>query len=153
MESLHPLVVHFPIALLLTAVGLDLAAVGLRRPGWHRVGLWNLSLGTVGAATAVLTGLRAEDVAKHSFEIWQVIQIHKRLGISTLILGIMVVTVRLLKRDQLSPRARVATLVAMVAMAATLSLGGYLGGRLVYEFGVGGSFGSTEHAAPSSDSR
>ena len=32
MESLHPLVVHFPIALLLSAVGLDLAALALKRP-------------------------------------------------------------------------------------------------------------------------
>ena len=56
MESAHPLVVHFPIALLLTAVLLDLAALVLRRPGLHRIALWNLSLGALGAGIAVLTG-------------------------------------------------------------------------------------------------
>lgn len=141
MESVHPLVVHFPIALLLTAVGLDVAALLVRRPAWHRVALWNLTLGTLGAGLAVLTGLRAEDVAKHSFEIWQVITLHKRLGITTLILGLMTVSWRLAHRDRLSSRARLITTWISLTMAGTLAWGAYLGGRLVYEFGVGGSFG------------
>ena len=141
MESFHPLVVHFPIALLLSALLIDVLGLVLKRPGWHHIALWNLSLGTLGAAAAVLTGLQAEDVAKHSFEIWRVIELHKRLGISTLILAIMVVTWRLRKRDHLSPRGRLATIVAMLIMASTLSVGASLGGRLVYELGVGSSFG------------
>ena len=146
MESVHPLIVHFPIALLLTALVLDLLAVARKRPAWHRIALWNLALGTLGAAAAVATGLQAEDVAKHSFEIWQIIELHKRLGITTLILGMMVAGWRLAHRDQLTPRARFLTLAATVIMASTLSIGGYLGGRLVYEFGVGGSFGRSTHA-------
>ena len=142
MESLHPLVVHFPIALLLTAVAVDGFALILKRPALHRVALWNLCLGTLGAATAVLTGLHAEDVGKHSFEIWQVMQLHKRLGIITLILGIMASGLRLFTRDRLSPRLRALAFALMLAMASTVALGGYLGGRLVYEFGVGGRFGA-----------
>jgi len=150
MESVHPLVVHFPIALLLTAVALDLLAFLLKRDGLHRIALWNLSLGTVGAAVAVLTGLQAEDIAKHSFEIWQVIELHKRLGITTLILGLMTVAWRLRYRDQLSTRSRVVTIVAMLVIVCTVTYGAYLGGRLVYEFGVGGPFGaSTQRSVPS----
>ncbi len=142
MESAHPLIVHFPIALLLAAVLLDLLALALRRPGLHRVALWNLSLGTVGAAVAVLTGLQVEDIAKHSFEIWKVLELHKRLGITTLILGIMALALRLRYRDQLSPRLRLLSLIIMLAMTGTLAYGAFLGGRLVYEFGVGGTFGA-----------
>ena len=145
MESVHPMVVHFPIALLLTAVGCDLAAVALRRPVLRQAALWNLSLGTVAAAMAVWTGLRAEDVAKHSFEIHQVMELHERLGKITLALALMAVSWRVAKRDRLSARARVITSLLMLAMAMTLAWGGYLGGRLVYEFGVGGRFGA---AAP-----
>ena len=137
MESIHPLVVHFPIALLLTALCLDGLAVWAKRPGLHRVALWNLSLGTLGAAAAVLTGLQAEDVGKHSFEIWKIMQLHKRLGITTLILGLMIVSWRLWKRDQLTRRARTLTLAAMILMTGTVGVGAYLGGRMVYEFGVG----------------
>ena len=141
MESFHPLVVHFPIALLLTALLLDASALALKRPHLHRVALWNLCLGTLGAGTAVLTGLQAEDVAKHSFEIWKVMGLHERLGITTLILGLMNCGLRLGKRDRLTSRLRAMSLALMVAMASTLIFGAYLGGRLVYEFGVGGQFG------------
>ena len=141
MESLHPLIVHFPIALLLTSVGLDLAGLILCRSGLHRIALWNLALGTLGAGAAVLTGLQAEDMAKHSFEIWRIMQLHERLGISTLILGLMGTGYRLARRDALSARARLFTLLLALAMTGTLSFGAYLGGRMVYEFGVGGSFG------------
>jgi len=144
-ESAHPLIVHFPIALLLTAVSLDLAALGFRRPGLHRMALWNLTLGTLAAGVAVLTGLRASTVAKHSFDIWQVMELHKRLGIATLILGLMAGSWRLAKRDRLTVRARATTVLISLLMVGTLMWGAHLGGRLVYEFGVGGTFG---HSAP-----
>ena len=142
MESVHPLLVHFPIALLLTAVALDGLALLLKRDGLHRIALWNLSLGTVGAAVAVLTGLQAEDIAKHSFEIWQVMELHERLGITTLVLGLMTTSWRLRYRDRLTPRSRTLTFLTMLAMTGTLAYGAHLGGRLVYEFGVGGPFGA-----------
>ena len=143
MESAHPMVVHFPIALLLTGVVLDLVALVLRRPTLHRIALWNLSLGMLAAGVAVLTGLRAETVAKHSFNIWQVMDLHKRLGISTLILGLMATSWRLKQRDQLTIQGRVVTFLFSLVMAGTLIYGAHLGGRLVYEFGVGGTFGAS----------
>ncbi len=141
MESVHPLVVHFPIALLLTALLFDALALALGRPGLHRVALWNLSLGTLGAGVAVWTGTQAAAIAKHSFEIHQVMELHRKLGIATLILGIFVVGWRLFTRDRLTTKARGLTLLIMLAMAGTLGLGAHLGGRLVYAFGVGGVYG------------
>lgn len=143
MESAHPLVVHFPIALLMSGVGLEGVALAITRPGIHRVALWNLTLGTVGAGAAVLSGLRAEAVAKHSFEIWTVMALHKRLGIATLSLGAIVAGWRLIRRDRLSSRMRLALLSLSLIMLGTLSWGAHLGGRLVYEFGVGGTFGAS----------
>ena len=141
MESAHPMVVHFPIALLLTAVLIDLGAILLKRPAWHAVGLWNLCLGTLGAGVAVWTGLRAAEVAKHTFEIHQVMERHEMCGIATLTCGSLIMLWRLWTRDRLKNRARMLTMLAMFLMASTLAYGAHLGGRLVYEFGVGGAFG------------
>ena len=141
MESAHPLVVHFPIALLLAAVLVDLLAIGLKRPALHRVALWNLGLGTLGAGLAVWSGLEASEVAKHTFEIHQVMELHRKLGLATLIIGGVVAVWRLWQRDRLGPRSRALALFLMLAMAGTLAYGAHLGGRLVYEFGVGGAFG------------
>jgi len=144
MESVHPAIVHFPIALLLTALALDSLALLVKRPVLHRVALWNLGLGTLGAGVAVLTGYQAAEIAKHTFEIHQVMELHRKLGIATLTLGGLIVVWRLWRRDQLGIRARLFTLLVMLVMAGTLSYGAHLGGRLVYEFGVGGPFGTTE---------
>lgn len=141
MESLHPLLVHFPVALLLTATSLDVLALLLKAPSLHRIALWNLALGVVGAAAAVLSGLQAEAVGKHSFEIWQVMELHKRLGFTTLILGSTAVSWRIAKQDQLTPRARLVTMLLEAAFVGTICWGAHLGGRLVYELGVGGTFG------------
>jgi len=141
MQSAHPMVVHLPIALLLTSAGIDVAAWILRRPAWHRIGLWNLGLGTVGAALAVFTGLRAEEVAKHSFEIAEVMERHEKLGIAVLIGSLMLLGWRLQRRDQLSPRGRLLATLGSVLVVALLAYAAHLGGRLVYEFGVGGRFG------------
>lgn len=141
MESAHPLVVHFPIALLLTAVALDAAAAVVKRPGLRRIALWNLTLGTLAAGLAVLTGLRAAEIAKHSFEIHQVMELHERLGITTLSLGALVTVWRLVRRDALRAWERVLTMALLVVLAGTLAYGAHLGGRLVYAFGVGGRFG------------
>lgn len=142
MESVHPLVVHFPIALLLTAIALELLAGLTHRPWLRRVGRWNLCLGTVGAAIAVLTGLQAEESAKHSFEIWQVMQLHERLGISTLILGLMGSGVHLATRNRVTRGSLLIVWLIMACLVVTISWGAFLGGRLVYEFGVGGLFGT-----------
>lgn len=144
MESVHPLIVHFPIALLLSGICLDGLAMVLKRPGIYRVALWNLTLGTMGAGVAVLTGYQAADIAKHSFDIHQVIELHRKLGIATLILGAVVVGWRLLRRDRLTAPERLVTVFLSVALVGTLAFGAHLGGRLVYEFGVGGSFGKSQ---------
>ena len=137
------MVVHFPIALLLSAVALELLALALKRPALHRVSLWNLGLGTIGAGTAVWTGWQAAEIAKHTFEIHQIMELHRKLGLATLILGTLVLVWRLWWRDQLSRQVRLMLLAVLLAMAGTLSYGAHLGGRLVYEFGVGGPFGAS----------
>lgn len=141
MESLHPLVVHFPIALLLTSLFIEALAWGLQKPHWHRVSLWNLALGTLGAVAAVLTGRLAKGVAKHSHEIYQIMNLHERLGYAVLVVTLGVVFIRLSRRDRLSSRFRWMAWVLLATACGLMVVSARLGGRLVYEFGVGGSYG------------
>ena len=141
MESIHPALVHFPIALLVTAFLFETLALAMRRPAWHRISLWNLGLGTLGAGVAVLTGRMAETVAKHSPEIEKVLEQHERLGYLVLGLALALVGWRLIRRDRLGPRSRWAVWVLLAALCVLVGTTAHLGGRLVYEFGVGGSYG------------
>ena len=143
MESLHPMLVHFPIALLMAAFFVETLALLFRRPGWHAVSLWCLGLGTLGALAAVLSGRQAMAVAKHSMEIYRIMKLHERLGYGVLALAVFVTGWRLVKRDQLERRARRLLWILLAAACGGMAFGAYLGGRMVYEFGVGGSYGHT----------
>lgn len=144
MESLHPMTVHFPVALLLAAFAVETLALlwpGRPHPAWHRVSLWNLCLGAAGAGAAVTTGRLAEAAAKHSFEIYEIMELHERLGFAVLWLAAGVAGLRLLSRDRLGRIGRWAAWGALAAACGIMAYGAHLGGRLVYEFGVGGSYG------------
>lgn len=56
----HPIIVHFPIALLLLAVALDFLAVFFRRWGLADAASWLLVFGVPSAAFALLTGWVSE---------------------------------------------------------------------------------------------
>lgn len=143
MESFHPMLVHFPIALLMAAFLVETLALLFRRSGWHAVSFWCLGLGTLGALAAVLSGRQAMAVAKHSMEIYRIMELHERAGYGVLALAVFVTGWRLVKRDQLKPRTRRLLWVLMAAACGLMAFGATLGGRMVYEFGVGGSYGHT----------
>jgi uncharacterized membrane protein len=62
LTDLHPIVVHFPIALLIASVGLDFLSLVLRRAGLTTAATWLLVLGVPGALAALLTGKVAGSV-------------------------------------------------------------------------------------------
>lgn len=54
--ELHPIMVHFPIALLITSVALDFVSVVFRRWRLTEAASWCLTLGVPAAAVALLSG-------------------------------------------------------------------------------------------------
>lgn len=139
MENIHPITVHFPIALLTAALLMETLALLLRRPEWSRVSLWCLGLGGLGAAASVLTGRQAMVMAKHSFEIHQIMTLHERIGYVVLAGSALLLGWRFLARS--SRGWQWAGWGLLAALCGTIAYSAHLGGRLVYEFGVGGSYG------------
>ena len=54
--ELHPIIVHFPIALLILGVTFDFLGVALRRWGLTDAATWLLVIGTPSAGVALLSG-------------------------------------------------------------------------------------------------
>ncbi len=136
--ELHPAVVHFPIALIVSAALIDLLALLLRRPHWHHVSLWNLALGVVGAVVAARSGTAAAEVFEHTAgTVHAVLERHAQLGTITMWVGLGLLAWRIVRRDRMSQLLRALTVAITVGLASTVSAGGYLGGRLVHEFGAG----------------
>jgi uncharacterized membrane protein len=130
------MVVHFPIALLLTSVLLELLA--LYKPWQERLrmpALITLVLGTLGAALAVATG--PDDMARG---VSSLVHTHERFADLTLILFGLLSAWRLallwFKRSFSGAQVAAYVLLACVGVGL-VGYTGYLGGTMVYEQAVG----------------
>jgi uncharacterized membrane protein len=132
-HPVHPVLVHFPIALLLSATIADLAWVaGLTTN--TQIAAVMMAGGLAGGLLAMGAGMvdfakLDEAVVPHAVRHMTVV------GLAWLGYGIALY----LRRDNLSANGVVGTpaLVLSIVSALVLALGGWLGGRLVYTFGAG----------------
>lgn len=146
LPNLHPLVVHFPIALLVTALFFDLLALISRGRRWLDHGATLLyCLAAIGAAAAWFTGLRAADT------MWSMpgaaqaaLSEHQDLGLYTMAATIVMTAFRLfvawLSRKDTRTQLGLFRLAAIVASFAVVFLAGLTadhGGALVYQHGMG----------------
>ena len=137
MHPIHPMVVHFPIALLITSVVFDFLATRWRHKSFQDAGFYTLLAGLLGAAVAVLTGAMAEELAEDTGIPESVLEIHEALGYATLLFFIGLLALRLLMRWKLISERPALYLAMGVAGIMILSAAGYFGGSLVYDFGAG----------------
>lgn len=132
-HPLHPMLVTFPIALLLCALGGDLAFWWTGDPFWARMSLWLLGGGT---AMGLLAGLSG------AVELLSVSGIRRRaMGWSHFVAAVMLLSVGFtnwLWRVE-DPAAAVLPLgLGLSALGALLvAVAGWMGGKLVFEHQVG----------------
>jgi uncharacterized membrane protein len=132
-HPVHPVLVHFPIALLLSATIADLACVaGLTTN--TQIAAVMMAGGLAGGLLAMGAGMvdfarLDEAVVPHALRHMTVV------GLAWLGYGIALY----LRRDSLSANGVVGTptIALSIVSAAVLAFGGWLGGRLVYTFGAG----------------
>lgn len=136
---LHPRVVHFPVALTLTGVLFLAAGLWRRQVRWWGYGQISLLLGWLGVLAAVVTGLVDQARAPQDAAVAAIINQHITAGVALLVVAGLALYWPL-RNKQLPAGAAAARwgYLALLALAALLvALEGWLGGRLVYEFGVG----------------
>jgi uncharacterized membrane protein len=136
----HPLVVHFPIALVLAATVLLLAARLLRSESLAAsaatVGTWNLCLGTAAAVFALGSGLGAVLNLDVGAAAHQAISLHLKWAMVTTLLLLLLAVWRGAGSASRS-RPSWLFLVLLLAASAALAMTAYRGGKNVYEYGVG----------------
>ena len=134
---LHALLNDLPIALLVTAVFLDLVALLTGRISLRQVSFWALVLGALGGVAAVLSGLQAEEHIAHGEAVHRVMKTHEKLALVTLAIFGVLALWRIVRERRMGNFER-GTLVALsVGGAGVLAATGWYGGKLVFDHAAG----------------
>ena len=136
----HPIVVHFPLALVVTAALLLVAARLWRQERQAKtlatVGTWNLCIGAVAALFALASGLAGLIGLHAGLAAHQSIFLHVKWAIFTSLALLLVAVWRGAGAEQES-RPSWLFIVILLGMTAALVVTGYQGGQNVYRYGLG----------------
>lgn len=132
---IHPILVHFPIALFISAMGLEILAIVFKKEKLQEASWINFILAVLITPLVVLTGL-AEAKSLHLSH--KIADIHKlfaflTFGASSISgIGLWIIKKRFSKKT-----FTITFFILLISVVILVSICGYYGGRLVYEYGVG----------------
>jgi uncharacterized membrane protein len=149
-DSLHPLIIHFPIVLLLLSPLFIVISAVLRPPSgrpYMIAAIIVLLLGTASLFIAASTGEAAAELAERGEAMNPVLESHESLASASRIafsgLTVLLIAIYLLPRFLGREETQFAARYLPLAFLAVYSVGAVLivntahaGGRLVHEFGV-----------------
>jgi uncharacterized membrane protein len=136
---LHPMIVHFPIALLVIGFLSEVAGAVLKKQFFSTAALYLIILGTLGVVAAYLSGGFAGEGIAESGPMKQALETHESSAVLTLWLVVVAALVRValaaFKKFHGSFQwfAIALFLVAVLSMART----GHYGGQLVFKHAAG----------------
>jgi len=138
LQNIHPLVVHFPVAMLPGAALLYYSASLSRRESIAWAAMWMLVLGVLGAVVAVATGLYAAPGVMLAPSVKNaLLERHKWVMV-----GALVFSAGLMLWVALAPpmpsRGRGVFLLLLAALTGLLVTGADYGGRMVFDYNAGG---------------
>jgi uncharacterized membrane protein len=141
VPNLHPLVIHFPIALLITAAAVDLANLFFGRPAWEAgMAAYLYAAGATFALAAYVTGRDAADTVFVPGMAHGLMDDHRNWALLTTCYFAVFATIRLsmhFAKAGRSRRSRVLLIVLGLIGIAFLHQTAERGAQLVYEHGVG----------------
>lgn len=140
LYHLHPIIVHFPIAVLIVAFGGWVVGTLIKKYAVVDITTILLMIGTLGAWAAIGTGLLAYNTAPHVPEAWEVQWWHRFFGFGTGISALLLLAWRYYATKNRLHKFVSTNLIEPIlwmTLMIFLLITGYLGGRLVFDFGVG----------------
>lgn len=139
ITHLHPMIVHFPIALLIIALLADLAGLLLKREFFSKMGLLLLALGTAGVVAAYFSGDFAAEGLTEAGPLKLAIENHEDAALVTVWLMALTTIVRLalvISRKYTGVIRWIPVLLFVVGVASMVRTG-YYGGELVFKHAAG----------------
>lgn len=139
--NFHPLVIHFPIVLIMTAAVVDIVDVAFERSPWLKAATTTLYItGAVSLVVAYLTGLQAAATVLVPAMAYPVVGEHRQWALVTMAYcaGVAALRLLVLRGDGgRSKRRRIAMLGIGLVSVVLIQQTAERGARLVYEYGTG----------------
>jgi len=138
--NVHPMLVHFPIAIFITGWLLDFVRLLLNKEWLHRSVTILYVLAAIFASITYLTGKQAIDIVSVPMRAELTASHHSDWGMYTLIYFGLYAGVRLFLFWKKLDRKRAVAIMLVcggLAGAAVITKTADLGGKLVYKYGVG----------------
>lgn len=139
LTHLHPMIVHFPIALLIVGFLFDIAGSITKRESFTQTAFYLIILGALGVIAAFITGDQAGSGITEEGALKQALENHEEAATLTIwivsIAAAFRIALVLLKKFKgvLKMVSLALFLIAVLAIART----GYYGGELVYKHAAG----------------
>ncbi len=127
----HVVLVHFPIALLMSAVGFDLVAQRTKRSAMVETAYYNLLVAAIVTLPVLVTGLLAWQFQLEGQKVKGILLLHLLLGsLSSLLIWLLWwIHLRARQQNVSPPKYRLALeILAVGVVALTAHLGGFLSG-------------------------
>ncbi|RDI41929.1 DUF2231 domain-containing protein [Falsibacillus pallidus] len=130
---LHPLLVHFPIALLIFGTIAQIIAVW-KKDFFHKAAFYLLGAGFLTGLFSYWTGDGAEHFAHQHWGrgVSPLIHTHETYALITLILFGIALAIRVLEKFKPFKMAMALVIILCLAGTTTLALTGHYGGKIVY---------------------
>jgi len=136
MDNIHPLLVHFPIALLSVFFVMDMIGTFANKPQSRSVASVFLYLGTIAALFTVIAGHIAADSVAHGGNVHEIMEKHEDLGMAILSLATALSAWRLKHKGLFQGFINGVFLTLSALLCVLIALAADLGGFMVYQYGV-----------------
>lgn len=143
LAHIHPMLVHFPLALLPVAVSAQAITVARGQSLFGRsctaqAGFWLMLLAAAGAIAAAIFGDQALDIAREAGVPMAQMEGHEELGTLSawLLAGMAALNTFFFRKQSMSKPLSLAVLFGGIVLLILLLTTAWFGGQLVYELGI-----------------
>jgi uncharacterized membrane protein len=149
-SAVHPMLVHFPIALWVVALTLWVIAMVRGEDEFFRAGRWVLYAGSIGALAAVASGLWAANEMGHDSPGHDLVHTHRNFMLVATGVGLATTVLAFVLRKRANPSLRWGMVALLAITVGVTTLGADRGAELVHRYGIG-TKGETPPAPPHDD--
>jgi uncharacterized membrane protein len=140
IPELHPLIVHFPLTLLLTAACTAIVWMWRGTAFWRGVTLLLVALGAVSGYFAFITGESMEDQAEGVPIVEELVDLHHAMAIytlsaacaATLLIGVQAWRMCRKRSEKDPPAARIVIGLLIIVAGALVAWTGHIGATMVW---------------------